>query len=500
MNPPQPSGPPQVELTDIQKGDLARIWTNHSPYPDDSCSSSSSAQQEEVLDDNTYRHVTRLHSFVLALAVEAMAETAEQDSTTRHAATYGQKKVIEQIVSSLFYGTNRPSNAAMLRLTERRRVAFFPYAPFHDAFHAHEEQRAGQPLSQDYNQRFSYAAFLYHRPEKALSALGSALALCMATLWRRQHCSQFQEPLHKNQQQKVLIRALEECNFVVRFLDADRTSLMGDIKTSLNNKLIAIKGYVVKAKPKRLRVTKADFRCCRCGEQFVWKLFDGKYNVPNRCVATQCRSKTFTIIRSTAKYVGFQELKLQEIQEETVTINGSSDAGRAPRQIEVEVTDDLVDTCATGDIVKVVGIVKSLSTALAAGRTGRQALETSTYKFYIKANSITNTSSESHSERGSANKKLKKKNSAQKISFSASQLENIRKIAHADHRIGTMKMRQSFPFDLLVHSLCPSIVGHELVKAGLLLILLGGTPPSASGLDAQSCNTIRSNSHMLIVG
>jgi len=160
----------------------------------------------------------------------------------------------------------------------------------------------------------------------------------------------------------------------------------------------------------------------------------------------------------------------------------------------------LVDTCATGDIVKVVGIVKSLSTALAAGRTGRQALETSTYKFYIKANSITNTSSESHSERGSANKKLKKKNSAQKISFSASQLENIRKIAHADHRIGTMKMRQSFPFDLLVHSLCPSIVGHELVKAGLLLILLGGTPPSASGLDAQSCNTIRSNSHMLIVG
>ena len=33
-------------------------------------------------------------------------------------------------------------------------------------------------------------------------------------------------------------------------------------------------------------------------------------------------------------------------------------------------------------------------------------------------------------------------------------------------------------FPLLVKSFCPAIYGHELVKAGLLLTILGGSNPS----------------------
>jgi DNA helicase MCM8 len=59
----------------------------------------------------------------------------------------------------------------------------------------------------------------------------------------------------------------------------------------------------------------------------------------------------------------------------------------------------------------------------------------------------------------------------------------------------------AFPFDLLVRSLCPSIIGHNMVKAGILLGLLGGTPQSSSGLeDVRSGISIRSNIHCLIVG
>lgn len=50
---------------------------------------------------------------------------------------------------------------------------------------------------------------------------------------------------------------------------------------------------------------------------------------------------------------------------------------------------------------------------------------------------------------------------------------------------------------LLVHSLCPSIYGHELVKAALLMALFGGL---VRGEDGVSHIPIRSDPHILIVG
>ncbi|KAF4517434.1 hypothetical protein B566_EDAN005043 [Ephemera danica] len=48
-------------------------------------------------------------------------------------------------------------------------------------------------------------------------------------------------------------------------------------------------------------------------------------------------------------------------------------------------------------------------------------------------------------------------------------------------------------FRLLVASLCPTIYGHEMVKAGLLLALFGGSPRTAQGSG-------RSDAHVLVVG
>jgi DNA helicase MCM8 len=58
--------------------------------------------------------------------------------------------------------------------------------------------------------------------------------------------------------------------------------------------------------------------------------------------------------------------------------------------------------------------------------------------------------------------------------------------------------RRAFPFDLLVRSLCPCIIGHNAVKAGILLCLLGGSFPQSQSSEKE--NAIRCNSHMLIVG
>ncbi len=49
-------------------------------------------------------------------------------------------------------------------------------------------------------------------------------------------------------------------------------------------------------------------------------------------------------------------------------------------------------------------------------------------------------------------------------------------------------------FRLLIASLCPSIFGHELVKAGMLLCLLGGAPRE------EGIITRRSDINMLMLG
>lgn len=94
-------------------------------------------------------------------------------------------------------------------------------------------------------------------------------------------------------------------------------------------------------------------------------------------------------------------------------------------------------------------------------------------------------------------------------SFSLDELAAIRSLALSDNA-----------FPLLVHSLCPTIFGHELVKAGLLLGLFGGSSyrsraqvdlttkqtesEGGSGSTAGGGNAkdfqVRADIHVLVVG
>jgi len=262
-----------------------------------------------------------------------------------------------------------------------------------------------------------------------------------------------------------------------------------DVRTSMAYKFLTIKGHVVKARPKRLRVVTADFSCSKCGAITIHSFNHGRYSIPTRCATKNCRAKNFTMIRPTARYINVQELRLQEAQEES-----TAQAGRTPRQIEVELENDLVDSCRPGDIVMVASIVQAVNSAVAEGKVGKRAMETSTYKLYLQANSIT-TMSES-------NQREKNQQGASKsggtVVYTQQQFHSITQLSHADHRFFGMMERRAFPFDLLVRSLCPAIIGHDMVKAGILLCLLGGTPPSSQSPDRG--NSIRCNSHILIVG
>jgi DNA helicase MCM8 len=457
------------ELTQVQKQDLLRIWaTQNRPLVD----VRPTIPLNEKIEDHTLRFICRLHAFFRALLkynlslqndVSGDCESGE-DRPQQQPANQFVKNCADSCLGSFLNMVLM--DGQKLNLLEGRTVVSVHHEDFLSEVH-HFELKGEKP-SEDFVKRHSFGAFLYHRPQEALAAMASAIGLAMATLARRSS--------------PQVDRFLDTCQWVIRFLHVRPQVRMMDVKTGMAYKFLTVKGHVVKARPKRLRVVTADFTCPKCGGVVTHSFDKGQYSTPNKCSTSKCRTKHFILNRTTARYINIQELRLQESQEES-----TAQAGRTPRQMEVELTHDLVDSCRPGDIVMVASIVQAVNSAIAAGRTGKRAQETSTYKLYLEGHSITTLSERrdqtKHQQQGV-------------IVYTQQQLQRITQLCHADHRYFGMMERMAFPFDLLVRSLCPSIIGHDMVKAGILLCLLGGTPAAATGHG----NSIRSNSHLLICG
>lgn len=140
--------------------------------------------------------------------------------------------------------------------------------------------------------------------------------------------------------------------------------------------------------------------------------------------------------------------------------------------MECEFQRDLVDSCVPGDVVTLAGILKARKTDLRA-RGGQQK---SLFLLYLDVNALDRAHVKGGDDDGSSID----------MQFSNKDLECILEIAGSEDL-----------FKLIVHSLCPAIYGHEIVKAGLVLALFGGRQKYASDRNKLS---IRGDPHVLIVG
>lgn len=484
-------------LTPLQNAQLTALWKSHARELvevkislEDNDSHGSKRRSTAILPSHAHSFVTRLHSFLKALleaallpepgAVdesESMATAALRDRERRNSFLKDPRhSSLHAFVKYALTTTKSSINQRCkeIRLQTGRRVVALHHEDFLQELNQYETQEATP--SEDFVRRDSFGACLYHMPDIALQSLGCAMALAMATL----------SVGNTNITPAAVDRFLDATQIVVRFAHLQPKVQMLDIKTGLVGKLLTIKGHVVKVRSKRLCVATADFVCVACGASQTHSFAHGRYSAPTQCASRKgsCRAKTFTMVRPTARYIDAQEVRLQEAQEEN-----TGQAGRTPRQLEVELTRDLVDTCRPGDIVLVAATVVAINTAVAAGQVGKRAKETSTYKLYLRGHSVTTMSESSNNRRS---------NQGSQVIYTQQQLCSITQLCHADHRYFRLEERRAFPFDLLVRSICPAIIGHHEVKAGLLLCLLGGTPPASQSSDRG--NAIRSNSHILIVG
>ncbi|XP_077216174.1 minichromosome maintenance 8 isoform X2 [Tasmannia lanceolata] len=138
-----------------------------------------------------------------------------------------------------------------------------------------------------------------------------------------------------------------------------------NLKAAYIGRLGSVRGTVVKVSTVRPLVVQMNFACAKCGAVITRIFPDGKYSPPTICNLYGCKSRTFTAIRSTARPIDFQKIRIQELLR-----SENHEEGRVPRTVECELTEDLVDACIPGDMVTVTGIIKVINNYMDVGGAG----------------------------------------------------------------------------------------------------------------------------------
>ncbi|XP_039164610.1 probable DNA helicase MCM8 isoform X2 [Eucalyptus grandis] len=224
-----------------------------------------------------------------------------------------------------------------------------------------------------------------------------------------------------------------------------------NLKAAYIDKLVSLRGTVVKVSTVKPLVVEMTFDCAKCKSSIKRIFPDGKFSPPAMCNLHGCKSKNFVPIRSTARAIDFQKIRLQELLK-----SESHEEGRVPRTVECELTEDLVGACIPGDVVTVTGYVKVINNYMDIGGGKSKTKNQGFYYLYLEAVSVRSSKSQSTIE-----------DSRDPISDSkATELSDLFSFTTRDLEF-IVKFYEEYSSDIfrqILQSICPSIYGHELVK------------------------------------
>lgn len=248
-----------------------------------------------------------------------------------------------------------------------------------------------------------------------------------------------------------------------RIQDHSPIANLSALKQDIYCCLLSLRGTVVRVNPPSLQCSWIAFRCSKCKtEQAIRQSNLGRTNTPISCKGSNCHARSnFHMLQGSpfTRSEPYQTIRLQESM--------LSGKGQVPKTIEVDLDYDLVDSVSPGDDITVTGIMRVRTQGI------KQGTEAGLHTYYLHAVSI-----------------MSNKNTItiRSLDFNDQEINQIKEIAAA-HNI----------FKILVHSLCPRIFGHEMVKAGLLLSLFGASGNRSNFGETPGLGK-RSEIHVLVVG
>ncbi|XP_043279563.1 DNA helicase MCM8-like [Venturia canescens] len=211
-----------------------------------------------------------------------------------------------------------------------------------------------------------------------------------------------------------------------------------------HGQLISVSGTVLSIGREKRSFDSVVF-VCECGHKLFSKQQKDTILLPSKCdVCGNARMKrVFDSLLEMTKTSQSIEVKLYIAADQSV-----SEHAFLPNIINVQLTGSLVNNFMPGDRIRIIGIPKVKLGATKASSSNSNPL-------YIDGQSVFKEDNSSDP------------NSIDKVNWRV--IENIK--------------REPDILSFLVHSLCPSVQGHELIKATLILGLFGGTPTKEEKRD-----------------
>ncbi|KAG4301970.1 hypothetical protein PCANB_002129 [Pneumocystis canis] len=274
--------------------------------------------------------------------------------------------------------------------------------------------------------------------------------------------------------------------FHLAFYGFPLVSKIRDLRSDRIGKLMSISGTVTRTSEVRPELSRATFICeaCRAVVTEVEQVF--RYTEPSQCPNEICRNqKSWRLNISQSSFVDWQKVRIQENNSEIPT-------GSMPRTLDVILRGEIVERVKAGDKCIFTGSLivipdisqlglpgirpEAMRDTRGSGRTrdgfaiegvtGLKALGVRdlTYRLAFLA-----CMAQPADRRDTAfpdtheNDNQEKEQNVFLNSLSQNEINELKKMVHTNHI-----------YSKLVNSIAPTIYGHEIIKKGILLQLMGG--------------------------
>ncbi|GME90020.1 unnamed protein product [[Candida] boidinii] len=289
---------------------------------------------------------------------------------------------------------------------------------------------------------------LINYPQEVIPIMDQTIKDCMISL--------LLDNAPANLQQDSIVTEIESNVYKVRPYNIGNEKGMRELNPNDIDKLVSIKGLVIRSTPIIPDMKIAFFKCNVCEHTVVVENDRGVIQEPNKCPRPVCsQSNSMQLIHNRSSFADKQVIKLQETPDIVPD-------GQTPHSVSLCVYDELVDTVRAGDRVEVCGIFRSIPIKANSRQRALKAM----YKTYVDVVHI---------------KKVDKRKLGQDSSTlegdlkEQQEVDEIRKLSGKEiAKIKEVSERDDL-YELLARSLAPSIYEMDDVKKGILLQLFGGT-------------------------